>query len=126
MIVKYGPTNGFGWKLNETIGIQTLTVPIAEQLRGSVEMAISLAAGLLLVFAVTYFAITYALQITLVRPLRALTQAAETASLTTAARDVAVPSGMREIQDLGEAIQRLRTSLMKALRRTSAPIAPQD
>ena len=126
MIAKYGPSNGFGWKLNETIGIQTLTVPIAEQLKGSVEMAISLATGLLLVFVVTYFAITYALQITLVRPLRALTESAEAASVSNAARDVTVPSGMSEIRDLGDSIQRLRTSLMKALRRAGAPAAPQD
>jgi HAMP domain-containing protein len=125
MIAKYGPSNGFGWKLNETIGIQTLTVPIAEQLKGSVELAISLAAGLLLVFVATYFALTYTLQMTLVRPLRALTEAAEAASVTTNDRPIPV-SGMREIQDLGDAIQRLRVSLMKALRRLASPGAPQD
>lgn len=126
MIAKYGPSNGFGWKLNETIGIQTLTVPIAEQLKGSVEMAISLAAGLLLVFVVTYFALTYVLQIALVRPLRALTEAAKAASVTANDRTIPVSSGMKEIQDLGDAIQRLRVSLVKALRRIGAPTAPQD
>jgi protein-histidine pros-kinase len=127
MIAKYGSTNGFGWQLNEAIGIQTLTVPIAEQLKGSVELAISLAAGLLVVFVVTYFALTYILQITLVRPLRELTAAADAASVTTGDRAVAAPSGMTEIQDLSDAIARLRTSLMKALRRLGAsPGRSQD
>ena len=125
MIAKYGATNGFGWKLNETIGIQTLTVPIAEQLKGSVELAISLAAGLLLVFVVTYFALTYMLQTTLVRPLRELSQAAEAASVTASERAPITISGTTEIQQLADAIQRLRTSLTKALRRLSAG-APQD
>jgi Protein of unknown function (DUF3365) len=126
MIAKYGPSNGFGWKLNETIGIQTLTVPIAEQLKGSVELAVSLAAGLLLVFVVTYFAVAYMLQVTLVRPLRDLTQAAEAASVSVADRAAPVASGMREIRDLGDAIERLRVSLMKALRRLGSPAAPRD
>jgi HAMP domain-containing protein len=126
MIAKYGPTNGFGWQLNEAIGIQTLTVPIAEQLKGSVELAISLAAGLLLVFVVTYFALTYVLQMMLVRPLRELTAAADAASVTTTDRAVVAASGTKEIQDLGDAIQRLRTSLMKALRRLGSPGTPQE
>ena len=122
MIAKYGPSNGFGWQLNEAIGIQTLTVPIAEQLKGSVELAISLAGGLLLLFVVTYFAITYALQVMLVRPLRALTQAADAASVTTDERVSMAPSGTAEINDLAAAIRRLRTSLLKAMRRL--PAAP--
>lgn len=126
MIAKYGASNGFGWQLNETIGIQTLTVPIAEQLKGSVELAISLAAGLLLVFVVTYFALTYTLQMALVRPLRDLAIAADAASVTTSDRATVMPSGTKEIQDLGEAIQRLRTSLIKALRRLGPSGAAQD
>jgi protein-histidine pros-kinase len=125
MIAKYGPSNGFGWKLNETIGIQTLTVPIAEQLKGSVELAISLAGGLLVVFVITYFALTYTLQTTLVRPLRELSQAAEAASVTASERTPINVSGTKEIQDLADAIQRLRVSLMKALHRLPAG-APQD
>jgi protein-histidine pros-kinase len=120
MVAKYGASNGFGWQLNEAIGIQTLTVPIAEQLRGSVELAISLAGGLLLLFAITYFAITYALQVTLVRPLRELTQAADAASVTANERPIMTGSGTSEIADLANAIRRLRTSLMKAMRRISS------
>jgi protein-histidine pros-kinase len=126
MIAKYGATSGFGWQLNETIGIQTLTVPIAEQLKGSVELAISLAGGLLLLFVVTYFAITYALQVTLVRPLRELTQAADAASVTASDRVIMAASGTTEINDLANAIRRLRTSLIKAMRRLSAPEPAPD
>jgi uncharacterized protein DUF3365 len=117
MIAKYGPTNGFGWKLNEAIGVQTLTVPIAEELRGSVELAISLAGGLLIVFVVTYLALTYMLQMMLVRPLRELSEATEAASIATGERATIRVSGTKEIEDLAEAISRLHTSLMKALRR---------
>jgi Protein of unknown function (DUF3365) len=117
MVTKYGTTNGFGWKLNEAIGAQTLTVPIAEELKGSVELAISLAVGLLIIFVVVYFALTYTLEMTFVRPLRALRDSAEAASVSASESAPIRAGGMREIEDLREAITRLRTSLMKALRR---------
>ena len=120
MLAKYGSTNGFGWQLNDTIGVQTLTVPIAEELKGSVELAITLAAGLLVVFVVTYFAITYAMYVRLVRPLRDLAHAADVGSVTTSDRVVIAASGTKEIHDLAESIRRLRTSLAKALQRLSA------
>jgi HAMP domain-containing protein len=126
MLAKYGPNNGFGWQLNETIGIQTLTVPIAEQLKGSVELAITLAGGLLLVFVITYFAITYALYIGLVRPLRELAEAANAGSVTTSDRAIRPSSGAQEIHDLADSIRRLRASLLKALQRLPpADSAPQ-
>ena len=125
MVTKYGPSNGFGWQMNEIIGIQTLTVPIAEQLKGSVELAISLAGGLLLVFVVTYFVLTYTLQMTLVRPLRELTDAAEAASVSANDRAAINVAGTKEIQDLADSIARLRTSLMKALRRLASGEPPK-
>jgi HAMP domain-containing protein len=119
MIAEYGPNNGFGWQLNEAIGIQTLTVPIAEQLKGSVELAVTLAGALLMVFVITYFAITYALYVRLVRPLRDLAEAAKSASVSTDERVALASSGASEIQDLADAIRRLRESLLKSLRRLS-------
>jgi protein-histidine pros-kinase len=127
MVAKYGATNGFGWQLNEIIGLQALTVPIAEQLKGSVELAVSLAAGLLLAFGATYLAIRYALQVMLVRPLRELSLAARDASLSTAARVPVPTSGTSEIQDLAQSIRRLHESLLKALRQLSSrPSPPQS
>jgi HAMP domain-containing protein len=127
MVAKYGASNGFGWQLGEIVGIQTLTVPIAEELKGSVELAVNLAAGLLLIFVATYLAIRYALQVMLVRPLRELSVAAHDASLSTAARVGMPTSGTSEIQDLAQSIRRLHESLLKALRQLSSrPSPPQS
>jgi HAMP domain-containing protein len=119
MLAKYGSSNGFGWQMNETIGIQALTVPIAEQLKGSVELAISLGGGLVVTFIGTYLAIRYALHVMLLRPLRELAAAANDASVSTTGRVPVGLSGTREIQDLAEAIRRLQESLLKALRQLS-------
>jgi HAMP domain-containing protein len=115
MLAKYGSANGFGWNLNETVGIQTLTVPVAEELRGAVELTMSLAGGLLLVFLVTYCAVRFSLNVVLVRPLLTLARAAEVASRTADERVSLPRSGAHEIRSLSDSIERLRISLFKAL-----------
>jgi protein-histidine pros-kinase len=119
LIAKYGPVNGFGWRMNETIGIQSLTVPAAQEFKNTGEIVMLLAAGLLLIFGLTYFALTVPLDFLLVRPLRALAQAAESASTSTDSRIALPESGAQEIRSIAAAIQRLRTSLGKSLARLS-------
>jgi HAMP domain-containing protein len=119
MIAKYGPNNGFGWHPGETVAIQSLTLPAANELRETGEIAMTLVGGLLIVFIITYFALTLSIDSLLVRPLQLLAQAAESVSLTREARMPLPRSGATEIRALVAAIERLRTSLRKALRQAS-------
>ncbi|MDB5883514.1 MAG: hypothetical protein JWP43_3392 [Ramlibacter sp.] len=116
MVAKYGPFNGFGWRLNEVVALQSLTIPAAEELRQTGEIALMLAGGLLLVFVATYFALALAIESLVVRPLHALEQAAEAASLGTGGAPLPA-SGAREIRSIAAAIERLRISLAKAMKR---------
>jgi HAMP domain-containing protein len=116
MLARYGPHNGFGWTLGETVGMQMLTVPMTEPLRGTLQLVGILAGGLLLVFAIAYFTLSVSLDAAVVRPLEALTRSADAASLSASLELPPLPrSGIREIQRLSEAIGRLRVSLDKAL-----------
>ena len=125
LVARYGTVNGFGWTIGETVGIQSLSVPIAEELRGTTELAMTLAAGLLAIFFVTYVALTASLQAMLVRPLRTLAHSADMASKTDDAHIELPHSGVREIHRLADAIGRLRLSLRKALGQASPrPPAP--
>ena len=119
MVARYGAVNGFGWFMGETIGVQTLSVPIGEEMRGTTELAITLAAGLMAIFLVTYLALTIALRTMLVQPLTVLAQAADGASVANDPHVVMPRSGVSEIQVLGNAIDRLRLSLRMALGRGS-------
>lgn len=120
MLAKYGSANGFGWTLNETIGIQTLTVPVEQELRSAMEVAVLVAGGLLLLFLVIYWALTASLNMAVVRPLVALARAADVASKS-GEPGVKMPrSGAEEIRTLTEAIERLRASLFKALNQLTA------
>jgi HAMP domain-containing protein len=117
MVAKYGPYNGFGWKLNEVVALQSLAIPAAEELKQTGEIALLLAGGLLLVFLATYFALAVAIESLVVRPLRSLELAAEAASMGTAGGAPLHASGAREIRSIATAIERLRISLAKAMKR---------
>lgn len=115
MLAKYGPNNGFGWRMGDIVGVQLLTVPVTQQFRSTLELVAILIGGLALIFAVAYFALTAAMEATVSGPLDRLANAAEQASRSTSSTPAMPASGAREIQVLSEAIQRLRVSLAKAL-----------
>jgi len=115
MLVKYGRENGFGWKLGEVIGIQLLTVPLTQQLTGTLELVALLTGGLFVLFGICYLALSFSLDQTVVRPLRALSHAADMVSRS-AGGSVHVPrTGIRELHILADALERMRLSMMKAL-----------
>ena len=117
MVAKYGPVNGFGWKLNEVVAIQSLTVPAAEELKETGELTMILGGGLLVLFIATYFALTLSVDSLVVRPLQTLANAADAASLSSDMRAALPASGAQEIRSIAAAIERLRTSLAKAMKR---------
>jgi hypothetical protein len=121
MLAKYGRSNGFGWTQGETVGIQLLTVPLTEQLRGTLELVALLVGGLFALFGICYFALTFALDAMLVRPLRALGSAADAASRSASADFTLPQGGVGEVSRLGKAIERLRLSMAKALAELGGP-----
>ncbi len=122
MLAKYGSSNGFGWKLHEIVGVQTLSVPVTQQFAGMLRLVGLLAVGLLGVFVVAYVALAISLDALLVEPLRDLAAAAEGAG-----RGDPTPlpaGGVAELRALSMAITRLGISLRKALERLSATSDP--
>ena len=115
MLAKFGSVNGFGWQLHDTVGLEILTVPLNEQLRGTLQLVLFLAGGLLLIFVVAYVALSLVFDSTLVRPLSALANAADVASQTGEPRLDVPRSSVREIRVLAEALERMRLSLSKAM-----------
>jgi hypothetical protein len=117
MLVKYGSSNGFGWQRGEIVGVQLLTIPVTDQFRGTLMLVGILAGGLLVIFAVAYLALSISMEALVVAPLGQLAKAADAASRVSEARVTLPHSGAREIRLLADAIERLRTSLGKALAR---------
>jgi HAMP domain-containing protein len=115
LIARYGHDNGFGWQASEVIGAQIVSVPFsdatggAQQLFSAVTTVIVavLVALLVIVNAVVYWMV--------IRPLRQMTRYADEVSLGQAA-GVTFTGGNDEIGALGEAFERMRKSLDKAMK----------
>jgi len=116
MIKQYGSANGFGWKENEVIGAQIVSVPVSlpEEMatRAFRQLIISLAA----VGVVTLIVLNLVLFVTVVRPVTQFAWSADRISKG----DMEVPElpirGRDEISMLAGAFNRMHRSLSAAMR----------
>ena len=121
LVDKYGPANGFGWKLNEVIGAQIVSVPtevpIARANRAFRTFMVSLTA----VFAFIFVALNLMLWYMVIRPVTRLSKLADQVSQgeNMEAPDFAVTSG-DEIGVLTQSFNRMKKSLVQAMKMLEA------
>lgn len=117
MLAKYGPLNGFGWKMGEVVGLQLVEVPTAPARDKAFNSVLVTVGSLSAVFVLTAAIFLMLLRRHVTHPLAALTKVAHAASLedraTGAAESAQIPG---EFGDLHQAILRLRASVDRALR----------
>ena len=115
MVKIYGPSNGFGWKLNEVIGAQIVSVPMDLPIRNANRAFVTFMGSLAAVFVVLFVILNVMLSLLIVRPITRLSAAAERISKGKL-DDVEFPAGGRdEVSQLGQAFNRMRRSLEKAI-----------
>lgn len=126
MVARYGLNNGFGWKINEVVGMQIVKVPMAPILSkalNSVFLTVALLTSVFVLFAVV---VIIFLRRYVSLPLNALTVAATRSSMAPHDSGYVEPEIGGQFGELQLAIQRLRISVFKALRmleqRNSNPI----
>lgn len=121
LITRYGRDNGFGWQANEVIGAQIVSVPFAD----AVEGARRLFSGVTLVIVVVLVALLAVINVTVylavVQPLRRMTRQAEEVSLGRSGGAAFASGRSDEIGALGEAFERMRKSLDKAMKLIGGP-----
>jgi HAMP domain-containing protein len=116
MIRKYGSNNGFGWQLNQVIAAQIVSVPMTVP-NGIAEKAYhNLILFLVIVFLVTILALDSALYLLVIRPLQVVSQAADRISRGDTDVDPLEVKGRDEIADVTGSFNRMRVSLVKALK----------
>jgi protein-histidine pros-kinase len=116
LIDRYGPANGFGWKLNEPIGAQVVSVPMAVPLARANHTFGVFMASLAAVFVLIGVALNLMLWKMVIAPVTRLSAVADRVSLgeldapdfRTGARD--------EIGVLAESFGRMKTSLSRAMK----------
>ena len=121
LVDKYGPANGFGWKLNEIIGAQIVSVPtevpIARANRAFRTFMVSLTA----VFAFIFVALNLMLWYMVIRPVTRLSKIADQVSQgeNMEAPDFEVTS-RDEIGVLTQSFNRMKKSLVQAMKMLEA------
>jgi protein-histidine pros-kinase len=114
MVKIYGPANGFGWKLNEVIGAQIVSVPMGLPVRNANRAFVTFISSLAVVFAVLFVTLNIMLTQLIIEPITQLSDLADHMSRGRSVPEL-VTRGRDEVAQLGQAFNRMRRSLQKAI-----------
>jgi HAMP domain-containing protein len=115
MIRQYGKAHGFGWKLNDVVGAQVISVPMAVPVAMAGEAFRSAMAALMVMVLLTLVALNVALSIFVVKPVSRFARMADEVSKGNLSVPEVTVRGQDEISTLAAAFYRMRLSLTKAL-----------
>jgi len=111
----YGMANGYGWKLNEVIGSQIVSVPLSVPLAHANHVFNVFIASLISIFVVIFILINILLKIFVVKPVQKITSIADVISKGGVTEDEFNVKGKDDIAKLGQSFNRMRRSLEKAM-----------
>ena len=115
MVKLYGGANGFGWKFQEIVGAQVVSVPASLPMKQARNTFLAFMGSLATIFLAAFVALNLMLSSLIIRPITDMSAAADRVSTG----DFAVPEfrrGRDEIAVLGHSFNRMRRSLQKALK----------
>jgi protein-histidine pros-kinase len=116
MVKTYGPSNGFGWKMNEIIGAQIVSVPMTLPVANATRAFYTFMASLTGVFVVLFIILNIMLSMMIIRPIRSMAAAADRISVGKLDMPELAESGKDEVALLARSFNRMRRSLEKAIR----------
>jgi HAMP domain-containing protein len=116
MIRRYGPANGFGWKLNEVIGAQIVSVPMTLPVKRADTTFYGFIASLAGIFAAVFVALNVMLTRIVVRPVTRLAKAADEVSLGKIDGADFPGEGDDEVSVLSQSFNRMKKSLTHAIK----------
>ena len=116
MIDRYGDTNGFGWKLNEIVAAQVVSVPAAATFKIARRSLMVILGIVTIVFAIAILVVNLWLKRYVVRPINRMAMVAEAVSTGDTDANFGKVSN-DEVGKLAQAFNRMRMSLNMALKR---------
>ena len=116
LVDKYGPNNGFGWKLNEVIGAQVVSVPMAVPLARAERTFHVFMTSLIGIFVAIGVVLNLMLWALVIRPVAQLSKLADRVSLGEMTAPEFKARGRDEIGMLAQSFARMRRSLEQAMR----------
>jgi protein-histidine pros-kinase len=116
LIDRYGPANGFGWKLNEIVGAQVVSVPTDVPIQRARTAFRSFMLSLAGVFVFVAIVLNVMLVYMVIRPVSRLAKLADQASMgNTDVPDFHVRS-RDEIRMLADSFNRMKKSVVQAMK----------
>lgn len=115
LLDRYGPNNGFGWKLDEVLGAQVVSVPMTVPLQRADRALMVVVAVLTGVFLLVGASLNFMLWKLVIRPVSRLSALADKVSMGEDAPEFTVNS-KDEIAVLAESFGRMRKSLAHAMK----------
>jgi HAMP domain-containing protein len=116
MIQKYGPANGFGWRLNETVGAQLVSVPMTLPIGRADRALYTFLAFLGGIFLSVFVALNVMLRWIVVRRLATLSRLADEVSLGKIDGPDFPSSGHDEVSGLAQSFNRMKKSVAHAIK----------
>ena len=118
MIERYGSVNGMGWRLNEIVGAQMISVPAEKVVAQANQSFLIIMAVVSVIFAFVIWLVNYLLNQNVISPLKKIARVAE--EVSTGYMDAEFePTANDEIGNLAEAFKRMKLSLAMAMNRIS-------
>jgi HAMP domain-containing protein len=114
MIKHYGPDHGFGWKANEIVGAQIVSVPMSVPIAIADQGFRNLLIGLAAIFLLAIALIDAAMYMIVIRPLRRVSKNADVISKGEVDLPALQVKGKDEIAEVTASFNRMQTSLIKA------------
>jgi protein-histidine pros-kinase len=116
MLQLYGSANGFGWKHNEIVGAQIVSVPMSVPIRNARHAFLTFIGSLAAIFALAFLVLNVMLTRIIVRPVAQMARAADQVSVGNFEVAELAEAGRDEIAQLGRAFNRMRRSLQTAMK----------
>jgi protein-histidine pros-kinase len=115
LIDKYGQANGFGWKLNEVVGAQVVSVPMSVPLARAEKTFRVFMVSLIGIFVAIGIVLNLMLWALVIRPVTKLSKLADRVSMGESGAPEFKARGRDEIGRLSESFTRMRRSLEQAM-----------
>ena len=125
LVERYGPANGFGWKMNEVIGAQIVSVPTEVPIARANAAFRTFMGSLTLVFGLVFVALNLMLWHMVIRPVTRLSRLADQLSQGECldAPDLEVKSA-DEIGVLTQSFNRMKKSLVQVMQMLETSARP--
>ena len=116
LITRYGADNGFGWQLNEVVGAQVISVPLAATTEGAQRVWRGMMFATIAAFTFLFIAFNGLAYWLFLRPVRRIVQVADALSQGKQPAEGFPTVGGSDITALSRAFDRMRISLAKAMK----------